>query len=300
MLRCARGGVNVLGVDLFSGIQEVSRRVLVARGVRSEFIEVAGQRLHHFELKGSGKGPPLLLVHGLGGAAGGFSRCLFPLARRFSRVLAVDLPGHGFSPEYSLGPTTVRGMYDMLVAYHRQVVGGPAFVVGNSLGGGLAVKLAAEHPELVRALGLISPAGADVGPELFREVLSAMDVRTVDQSRALTRRLFHRPPWVMMTFAGALRGVYGTPAVKALSADALASGEYLTPEVLQRLTMPVLLIWGGSEKLLPAQSLDFFRSHLPAHSRVRVVEGFGHVPHVERPGEVVRELVEFADATDGL
>jgi pimeloyl-ACP methyl ester carboxylesterase len=212
-------------VDLFSGIQEVSRRLLVARGARSEFVEVAGQRLHHFEVKGSGKGPPILLVHGLGGAAAGFSRVLFPLAKRFERVLAVDLPGHGFSPEYGLGPTSVRGLYDLLVAYCRQVVGGPAFVVGNSLGGALSVKLAAEHPELVRALGLVSPAGADVGPELLREVLEAMNVQTVEQSRALTRRLFHRPPWVMMAFAGAVRGIYSTPAVRALSADALATGE---------------------------------------------------------------------------
>ena len=283
-----------------TGLQEVSRRVLVARGVRSETLDVGGQRLHHFELKGSGKGPPVVLVHGLGGAAAGFSRMFFGLARRFERVLAVDLPGHGFSPEYCLGPVCVRGQYDMLVEYCRKVVGGPAFVVGNSLGGALAVKLAAEHPEMVRALGLVSPAGADVGPELIREVLEAMNVQTAEQSRALTRRLFHRPPWVMMVLAGAVRGVYSTPAVRALSADALATGEYLTPEVLQKLAMPVLLIWGASEKLLPRQSLAFFRSHLPPHSQVREVEGFGHIPQVERPTELMKELVGFADTTPGL
>ena len=274
--------------------------MLVARGVRSETVEVAGQRLHHFDLKGSGKGPPIVLVHGLSGAAAGFSRVFFSLARRFSRVLAVDLPGHGFSPAYCLGPACVRGQYDMLVAYCRQVVGGPAFVVGNSLGGAFAVKLAAEHPELVQALGLVSPAGADVGHELFREVLEAMDVRTAEQCRTLTRRLFHRPPWVMMVFADLMRSVYSTPAVKELSADALITREYLTPEVLGKLSMPVLLIWGASEKLLPYQSLAFFRSHLPPHSRVREVEGFGHIPQVERPGELAAELLQFADATPGL
>jgi pimeloyl-ACP methyl ester carboxylesterase len=270
--------------------------MLVARGVRSETVEVAGQRLHHFTMKGSGKGPPLVLVHGLGGAAGGFSRVLLPLAQRFSRVYAVDLPGHGFSPEYSLGPTCVRGQYDMLVAYCRQVVGGPSFVVGNSLGGAMAAQLAVDHPELVRSLGLVSPAGADVGHELIREVLESMDVRTAEQSRALTQRLFHRPPWVMMFFANALKGIYGTPAVRALSADALATAEYLKPEQLQQLRMPVLFVWGGSEKLLPPQSLGFFRSHLPPHSSLRVVEGFGHIPHVERPGEFVSELVRFANS----
>jgi pimeloyl-ACP methyl ester carboxylesterase len=249
--------------------------MLVARGVRSSMVDVAGQRLHHYELKGSGKGPPVLLVHGLGGTANGFARIFFGLAKRFERVLAVDLPGHGFSPEYCLGPTCVRGQYDMLVEYCREVVGGPAFVVGNSLGGALSVQLAAEHPELVNALGLVAPAGADVGHELIEEVLQ---------------------PMMMMLLADMVRGIYSTPAVKALSADALATREYLKPEVLQSLTMPVLFVWGGSEKLLPRQSLDFFRSHLPPHSRVRVVERFGHIPQVERPNELVSELVQFADA----
>ncbi|MET0406069.1 MAG: alpha/beta hydrolase [Cystobacter sp.] len=285
-------------MDLISGLQEVSRRVLVARGVRSEHVMVGGQRLHHFTLKGSGKGPPILLVHGLGGAAGGFGRVMFPLAQRFERVLAVDLPGHGFSPEYCLGPMCVRSQYDMLVRYCQEVVGGPAFVVGNSLGGAMTAQLAAEHPELVRALGLVASAGADVGHALIDEVLGSMDVRTVEQSRALTRRLFHRPPWPMLVFANALRGIYGTPAVRALSADVIATRQYLKPEQLQGLTMPVLCIWGENEKLLPRESLDFFRAHLPPASRVRVVKGFGHLPHVERPGELVSELIQFADAVD--
>jgi pimeloyl-ACP methyl ester carboxylesterase len=297
MMRRGMGRVTLQAVDFISGFQEVTRRMLVARGVRSAMVDVGGQPLHHYELKGSGKGPPVLMVHGLGGAANGFARLFFGLAKRFERVLAVDLPGHGFSPEYCLGPACVRGQYEMLVEYYRKVVGGPAFVVGNSLGGAMSVQLAAEHPEWVRALGLVAPAGADVGHELIREVLSSFDVQTAEQSRALTRRLFHRPPWVMMLFANALRGIYNTPAVRALSADALATGEYLKPEVLKGLAMPVLFIWGGSEKLLPHQSLDFFRSHLPAHARVRVVEEFGHIPHVERPDELLSELVRFADAS---
>src|SRR6476661_172583 len=116
-MRRGMGVVTLPAVDLISSFQQVTRRMLVARGVRSEMVDVAGQPLHHYDLKGSGKGPPVLLVHGLGGAANGFARVFFGLAKRFERVLAVDLPGHGFSPEYCLGPTCVRGQYDMLVEY---------------------------------------------------------------------------------------------------------------------------------------------------------------------------------------
>ncbi len=271
--------------------------MLVARGVRSEMVDVGGQPLHHYELKGTGKGPTVLLVHGLGGTANGFARMFFGLAKRFERVLAVDLPGHGFSPEYCKGPVCVRAQYDMLLEYARKMVGKPAFVVGNSLGGGMSVTLAAEAPELVRALALVSPAGANVGLEPMREVLGAMDVRTADHARALTRRLFHQPPAVMMLFAGMLRSIYATPAVRALSADALAAPAWLEPDVLQRLNMPVLLVWGTSEKLLPRECLAYFRAHLPPHAWVREVEGFGHVPQVERPDALLSELVQFADAS---
>jgi pimeloyl-ACP methyl ester carboxylesterase len=63
--------------------------------------------------------------------------------------------------------------------------------------------------------------------------------------------------------------------------------------------MPVLFLWGGSERLLPSVTLSWYRAHLPAHAQVRVVEGFGHVPQLERPDELVSHLVRFAD-TAGL
>jgi pimeloyl-ACP methyl ester carboxylesterase len=283
-------------VNIISGLQEITRRMLMVRGVRSEWVDVAGQSLHHYELKGRGKGPPVVLVHGLGGTANGFARIFFGLAQRFERVLAVDLPGHGFSPEYCAGQLCMRAQYEMLVGYCRKMVGGQAFVVGNSLGGAMSISLAAEHPELVGALGLVAPAGADVGHERIRAVLESMDVRTAEQARELTRRLFHQPPWLAMAMANMLRDVYARPAVRALSEDALATREVLTPETLRRLTMPVLCVWGGSERLLPRESLDFFRAHLPAHAWVREVPGFGHVPQVERPDELVSELVRFAEA----
>jgi pimeloyl-ACP methyl ester carboxylesterase len=98
-----------------------------------------------------------------------------------------------------------------------------------------------------------------------------------------------------MLFAGELKKFYGTSTVQALAAEARATRESLSPEMLRSLKMPVLLVWGGSERLLPAETLAYYRSHLPAHAQVRVVEGFGHIPQVERPEELVSHLVRFAD-----
>ena len=285
-------------VDLLGGVQKVMRQMLVARGVESTLVRVAGQTLHSYRLEGEGSGPPVLLVHGLGGSANGFARTFFGLAKRFRRVLAVDLPGHGFSPELCGGPICVQAHFDVLQAYCRQVVREPAYVVGNSLGGAMAVELGAQAPELVRALALVAPAGADLPPGRIDAVLHDMiGVRTASDARALTRRLFHAPPLPLMLFAHELRKFYGTPTVRALAEEALEARAALSPEVLGGLKMPTLLLWGGSEKLLPNESLDYFRAHLPAHAAIEVVPGFGHIPQMERPAELVSHLVSFADAS---
>lgn len=282
-------------MDLMGGVQKMTRQMLVARGAKSVVRSVAGRSVHSYELKGQGKGPPVVLVHGLGGSANGFSRVLFPLGKRFSRVLAPDLPGHGFSGDFCAGPGCVQGQFDTLRAWVEQVVGEPAFVVGNSLGGAMSVNLASEAPALVRALGLVAPAGAALSEEVFDALLSSFAVETAEQARALTRRLFHKAPLPLLLLSQEMRKFYATPAVQALTADARATRASLTPQALQGLTMPVLLLWGGSERLLPSETLDYFRSHLPAHAQVHVVKGFGHVPQMERPDELVARLVSFAD-----
>lgn len=283
-------------MDLLGGVQKAMRRMLVARGVESKVVPVAGQSVHMYELRGQGKGPPVVLVHGLGGSANGFAGVLFGLRRRFSRVLAVDLPGHGFSEQYCGGPVCVRGQFDVLREWCQQVVGEPAFVVGNSLGGAMVVNLAAEAPSLVRGLGLVAPAGAALSEQATEALLNSFAIETATEARALTRRLFHKPPLPLMLFAAELRKFYVTPTVQALAAEARATRASLTPETLGGLAMPVLLLWGGSERLLPAETLDYYRAHLPPHAQVRVVPGFGHVPQVERPDELVSHLVRFADS----
>lgn len=266
----------------------------MVRGVQSKTLTLRGQAIHYYDLPGTGRGPPALLVHGLGGSANGFYRILFDLSRRFSRVLSPDLPGHGFSPLPPQGPLKLQDQLDVLVAFCEQVMRDRAFVVGNSLGGAMSLRLAHEQPHFVRALALVSPAGARISEERFREIARAMQVKTNAEARALTRRIFHRAPLSTILFSGALRPMYGTPAVCAAFAEAKPT-DCVEPEVLGKLSVPVLLLWGASDRLLPPESVDYFRAHLPPSSQIHVVPRFGHVPQVERPNEVIRRLVRFAD-----
>jgi len=281
-------------VDLLGTLQGYVRRRLIAAGVASELRVVGGHSVHAYRVTGTGSGPPVLLVHGLGGSANGWVRVLRALGRNFSSVHAVDLPGNGFSPLPASGPLTLEEHLGVLHAYCREVVKEPAFVVGNSLGGALSVLLAALHPGDVAALGLVAPAGGEMTRASMLELMRTLDVRTTGDAVRLTRRLFHHAPLVAILFAPEMRKMHATPAVRALRARA-QEHEHIPVELVAGLRAPTLLLWGASEKLLPREQLDWYRAHLPPDARVDVVPGFGHVPQMERPRELVQRLAAFAD-----
>jgi len=210
-------------VDLYGTFQRSIRSYLSLRGVTSNVTTIQGHEVHYYDLKGSGHGPPLLLVHGLGGNANGFAQTLFTLAKRFPRVVALDLPGNGFSPNPPAGALALQDYIGVLQAFCERIVVEPAFVVGNSLGGAMSITLASMAPARVRALGLVAPAGARVPLERIQETLKNLDVKDTQDSRALLRRLFHRAPLPALIAAAEFKKMYQTAAVKGVLAE-LSSG----------------------------------------------------------------------------
>lgn len=281
-------------MNLLPTLQKTTQTMLNLRGVRSLHGTFEGHRVHHYCLEGEGSGPPVLLVHGLGGAANGFSQIFFGLARRFRRVHALDMPGHGLSPE-SATPLSLRGEVELLKTFWRERVREPALVVGNSLGGTMAIQLAAEAPEAVRGLGLLSPGGARVSDARLQSLWSSLSVNTAEDARRVASRLFHRTPLGLRLFGGQMQFSYDTPSVRSLLADAQALGA-IEPEMLQGLRPPVLLLWGQSERLLPYEGLEYFRAHLPESAEVEVLPDCGHVAQLECPDVVIDRLSRFADA----
>lgn len=272
----------------------VVRRGLTFTGVESVRARVLGHEVHYYAARrGGGAGPPLLLVHGLGSNANAFFRTFLPLAKRFSAVYALDLPGNGFSPLPGAGALSLDEHLAVLRAFRRDVVGAPVFLLGNSLGGGMALKFALEEPQAVRALGLVSPAGARVSEARFAQLVDSFRVADVHGARALAHKLFHRPPLPLLLFADELRKMVSTETVRRLVAE-VSVDDLATPEQLAAITMPTLLVWGQSEKLLPYEGLEFFKAHLP-HAEVHEVKGFGHMPQMERPRVLVDRICKFAE-----
>src|SRR5690606_37359730 len=131
------------------------------------------------------------------------------------------MPGHGLSAESEV-PLTLRAEVDLLQDFWRERVREPALVVGNSLGGTMAIQLATESPEAVRGLGLLSPGGARVSDERLQELWTALSVRAAEASRRVASRLFPRTPLGLRILGGQMQFFYGTPSVRALIQDAQA------------------------------------------------------------------------------
>jgi pimeloyl-ACP methyl ester carboxylesterase len=269
------------------------RQLLKARGIRSDVEHLEGCDLHFYRQEGTGRGPPILLLHGLGSSANAFFRTIVPLSRTFGSVWALDLPGNGFSPPPRRGHLPMQAYVDVILAFRRRIIGERIILLGNSMGGGLSLHAASQDPDALRGLMLVSPAGAPVSDELFGATLKNFDVADAREARRLARKLYHEVPWTLLLFADQLRQMVSTETVKHLVSE-LKPSDSVTPEMLSRLKMPTLLLWGQSEKLLPYEGLEYFRRFLPRESEIHEVAGFGHVPHMEHPEEFVRHVSAFA------
>jgi pimeloyl-ACP methyl ester carboxylesterase len=208
-----------------------------------------------------------------------------------SRIVIPELPGHGFSARDER-PITPELLLDTTTAAVDAVLDEPAVVYGNSLGGALAIKYALRRPERVKALVLVSPAGAPLPDDEWRELVAAFDVPSPREALVFLRRLYHRPPWFLALIAREFPHVLAKPAVREILESA-TNVHAPSPDELGSLSMPVLFLWGRSEKLLPASALRYFRAHLPPHAVVEEPEGFGHTPQFEEPDRLADRILDF-------
>jgi pimeloyl-ACP methyl ester carboxylesterase len=272
------------------------------RGFDERFAEVRGLRTRYFV---AGAGPPLVIVHGLGGAAVNFT-LLGPLLAEGHRVLIPDLPGHGRSEpfehvasltDYAEHVATVAELEGML----------PAPVIGYSMGGVIALRLAVSRPHDVEALTLVGAAGI-VSVTRRAEIWLAL-TGALRPAQIMTRfrgTIARRPHlrWLPFGLWGAVdppglppEGVIGFLEGPSQHTDVGAAGRALARDDprpdLERVRCPVLLLWGARDRLVPLA--DGFEYARRLRAPIRVLPAAGHLLVGEQPEACAEILEGFLD-----
>lgn len=254
----------------------------------------------------------VLLIHGLAGSSRTWDAVMPALAEHYD-VIAPDLLGHGESAkpmgDYSLG-AFASGLRDFLAVLDIPSV----TIVGHSFGGGVAMQLAYQHPELVDRLVLVGSGGlgrevswllrtlALPGAEYLMPVAFPKPLvdRATDVGRVLGRHNIRSPKLAELwrgysSLAGAehrrafvrtMRGVIDIGGQTVNATDRL----YLAARV------PTLIVWGDHDGIIPVQH-GIAAHRAIASSRLEVIQGVGHFPHVEAPSRFNEIVLDFLSTT---
>jgi pimeloyl-ACP methyl ester carboxylesterase len=279
--------------------------------MRRQIISVHG---HDIAYRTGGTGPVVLLIHGMAGSSSSWVPVLDDLAPHVTYV-APDLPGHGQSDkprgDYSLGAHASM-LRDLLIALGHD----RATIVGQSLGGGIAMQFSYQYPERCERLVLVCAGGLGhevmpmlrilaapgmeyvlpVGCQPFIrssvEALASVAAKVGLQPSPATREKWRAytsliEPDTREAFLQTLRSVVDVKGQRVSAHDKLYLAE----------AIPSLIVWGENDPIIPVSHAYDAHAAMPA-SRLEIMEGVGHFPHCEDPRQFARILLDFIANTD--
>ena len=265
----------------------------IVRGVRVRYIE-------------AGEGTPLVLVHGLTSSKVAWRENIEALAERH-RVYAVDLPGHGDSEKYGINFDSA-----FIVGLMREFVLGLGHervaMAGISLGGGVCLFTALEHPEMVSNLVLCGSGalGRDIAMVIRLASLPLVGEfmlgGPLDNVGAMTRKCFYDKSLVPDDVVDELRRTNGLPGAQEAALSIIrryislwgVRSPYVMTERLKELAMPTMLFWGADDEIIPVDHARRAAQLIPG-AGLHVFERCGHWPQMEQSEEFNRLMLGFLE-----
>jgi pyruvate dehydrogenase E2 component (dihydrolipoamide acetyltransferase) len=255
--------------------------------------DVGGRKISYAGAGAEGQdGDVILLVHGYGGDRNSWLFLQEPLAAKY-RVYALDLPGHGTSAK-DVGDGTLGVLADAVTGVLDAVGAGRAHLVGHSLGGAVALAVAAGDPGRIASVTLIAPAG--FGSEINAGYLRGFaDAQTRRELKPVVGQLFADESLVTRQVVDdvlAYKRLDGVDEALHTLLGMLLDGDAQRTDSAAALAaigdaVPVTVVWGSADRIIPSAQAE------SVTGAVRyLIEGAGHMPHMERPGEVQAAIEE--------
>jgi pimeloyl-ACP methyl ester carboxylesterase len=276
-------------------------------GIHSRYVTVDGNRIHYYEggPAGTDARPPVVLVHGLGGYAEQWAGMMVPLVEAHRRVYAMDLLGYGKSAKPVDASYSVPEEAGIVKGFLRAKGIDDYDLVGWSMGGWVAQQVALDSPcqkyssapwtnDLVRPcvmkLVLMDSAGLKYqlgwNPNLFVP-------DTPEKLKALDKLLFVKPPALPgFVRRAVIREALREGWVIQRSMDSMLTGLDLEDGRLGQLKMPVLIVWGAEDRIIPLSVGERMHAEIP-QSKMDVFAGCGHLGPVQCAGRIAPGMIGF-------
>lgn len=245
-------------------------------------------------------GPPLIFVHGIGAGSSSFMwRKNFDALAEDFHVYALDMLGFGFSDKPATAPYSADLYTELIADFTREVVKAPANIISNSLSAAFSIRVADEHPELVRSLILVAPTGANtlrarpgmtgaafygllqspvLGTSFYNVMSSERSIR--DYAR---RHLFYDPARVTNRLVTQLYAAsHQDGAQHAISAFLSGFLNTETRDAFARLTQPTTIVWGRQDQTAPIEQAAVLLSLNPG-ADLEIFDRCRMTPHEEHP-----------------
>ncbi|HKP52412.1 MAG TPA: alpha/beta fold hydrolase [Chloroflexia bacterium] len=243
------------------------------KGDASRFVDVKGVRVRYMEEGREQGGTPLLIVHGYNGSCDYWYPHTVPALGLERWVIALDLPGNGLSGK--LQRHTLESYAEFIIDLIDALGLEKIDLMGHSMGGMIGIAAATNHPERFRKLVLVDSAGL---PELVKRPWLAPILMLGDSS---LRQVRYYPTFIKI----GLRARTPREGLRMIRTESVG-------EMLSRLTVPTLIVWGSNDRVVPLEHGAHMAQHIPG-ARLAIIRGAGHMPFYEKPRECNRIVLSF-------
>ncbi len=298
--------IIIVGLALvFIGTPFIKKRPVadpIALGMVGSFIEVMpGLNMRYVE---TGKGESIVFVHGFMSSADTWDK-VTPALAKDHRVIALDLPGYGYSDKPEKFTYDYGGFANAVAAFMDVKEVKKAIVAGNSMGGGVAMQLALLRPDLVRGLVLIDSAGARHGVNNSNVMKTLMTTPGVlDFFHALNSKFFTRVYLSKFMYYDATKVTaekvdqnykpFFTKGAQNAIRKTIEDNDFTSLEgKMSEIKTPTLILWGENDKVIAPPVANVMKMRIRG-ARLVMFPECGHMPQDEKPEETVKEMKEFS------
>lgn len=273
--------VAAAAVGLYERPVEVFNQLLYFQmstgGAHSRWMTLNGYRIHYYEA-GPADAPPAVLVHGLGGHSEDWRMLRHYVVAAHRHVYMLDLPGYGRSDWPQDFSYSIPDEANTVVAFMDALGLKQVDLGGWSMGGWIAQRIAIDHPDRIKRLMLFDTAGLNSRPEWNTDLFVPTSAQELDD---LDKLLMPNPPAVPGFIArDILRYSHEHRWVMRRALDSMLRGRDTTDEQLPNLKMPVLIVWGGEDHIVPVANGEQMHRLIP-QSQFEVIPGCGHLAPVQ-------------------